>query len=312
MTYVGKDSIFALWKMGLLGHPLPFIEFVTQPSGRIAYSSSWPKGDLVTLDECTLSINIIGIEQAKLQKIIQKLIEGLYGEDVAKKYIHYYYNHVWLSSKTASKYLGMEAEGKAVKMSGRKGLYINVDTLLDKMRDKVLSVIRDNNPDLDEGEAWKIAERIAVASLKYLLLSVDRDKIVVFDLDDALDVTKESGAYILYSYARAKSILRKAEYDVPAEHGISYDLLNDYDKMLLRYLAITPVVILEAGKSLEVKPLVNYMYRLSQMFNEFYEKNPVLKAEEEVKASRLTIIRVYIVVMNLLSMLTGIPLVERM
>ncbi len=312
MTYVGKDAIFALWKMGLLGHPLPFIEFITQPSGRVAYSSSWPKGDLITLDECSLSINIIGIEQAKLQKIIQKLIEGLYGEDMAKRYIHYYYNHVWLSSRTASKYLGIEAEGKAVKMSGRKGLYINVDTLLDKMRDKVLSVIKENNPDLEEGEAWEIAERIAVASLKYLLLSVDRDKTVVFDLDDALDVTKESGAYILYSYARAKSILRKAEYDVPTEHGISYGSLNDYDKMLLRYLAITPVVILEAGKSLEVKPLVNYMYRLSQMFNEFYEKNPVLKAEDEVKVSRLTIIRVYIVIMNLLSMLTGIPLVERM
>ncbi len=312
MTYVGKDSIFALWKMGLLGHPLPFIEFIVQPSGRVAYSSSWPKGDLVILSECKLSINIIGIEQSKLQNIIKKLIEGLYGEEVAKRYIHYYYNHVWLSSKTASKYLGIKAEGKAVKMSGRKGLYINVDTLLDMMRDKVLGVIKDNNPELDEETAHDIAEKVAVASLKYLLLSVDRDKVVVFDLDDALDVTKESGAYILYSYARAKSILKKAEYEVPTGNGLAYSLLNEYDVKLLRYLAITPIVVYEAGKSLEIKPLVNYMYRLSQLFNEFYEKNPVLKAEDEVKTSRLTIIRTYIVVMKLLSMLTGIPLVERM
>jgi arginyl-tRNA synthetase len=314
MTYVGKDSVFAMWKLGLLEHPLPFNEFLIQPSGRKLYTSAWPDGKYRDMGECRLSINIIGVEQSKQQNIIKELIRGIWGDDVASKYIHYYYSHVWLSGASAKKYLSMDVESEKVRMSGRKGLYINVDDLLDMMKERVGEYIKSNNPGIPESEMDYIAENVAVASLKYKLLSVDRDKTVVFDVDEALDVTRESGAYILYSYARANSILRRAENDgISIVPYLDYGGLNDYDVLLLRYLSISPVVIYDSAKSLEVKPIVNYMYRLSKLFNEFYERNPVLKAvTENVMLSRLSIIKVYRTVMDLLSHLSGIPLVERM
>ena len=313
LTYVGKDAVFALWKLGLLKHPLPFSEFVIQPDDSKIYSSSWPKGELIELEECEKSINIIGIEQAKSQDIIKKIIKNLYGDEWGSRYIHYYYNLVWLSKRTAEKYLGVKVDSKALKMSGRKGYYINVDNLLDLMKNKILEIIYKNNPGLDAYKAGEIAEKIAVASLKYILLSVDRDKVVVFDLDDALDVAKESGVYILYSFARANSILRNAESEgyYPSENLI-YEGLNEYDFKLMRYLTITPVVILDSAESLEVKNVVHYMFRLSQLFNEFYEKNPVIKAEENLRESRLAIVKTYVIVMRLLGELVGISLVDKM
>ncbi len=313
LTYVGKDAVFALWKLGLLKYPLPFSEFITQPNGSKIYSSSCPKGELMELDECEKSINIIGIEQSKSQNAIKKIIENLYGSEWGDRYIHYYYNLVWLSRRTAEKYLDVKVDSKALKMSGRKGYYINVDYLLDLMKNKILEIIYSNNPNLNSEEANEIAEKVAVASLKYFLLSVDRDKVVIFDLDNALDVTKESGAYILYSFARANSIIRNAESEGYYFFGnLVFESLNEHDQKLIRYLTITPVIILESAKSLEVKNIVHYMFKLSQLFNEFYEKNPVLKADEGLRESRLAIVKVYIIIMRLLGGLVGIPLVDKM
>jgi arginyl-tRNA synthetase len=314
LTYVGKDSIFALWKLGLLDFPLPFQEFARQPDGRVLYTTSWPDGKFMGMEKCDLSINIIGVEQSKQQNIIKKLIEGIYGEDVARKYIHYYYNHVWLSGDTARKYLDIEVDADAVKMSGRRGLYINVDDLLDKIKERISSYIKENDPDVDISTLNVVSERIAVAALKYKLLSIDRDKTVVFDMDEALDINRESGAYILYSFARANSIIRKANKEgVVFKSRVNVDKFNDLDLGLIRYMALSPLVILESAKSLEIKPLTNYMYRLCLLFNEFYEKNPVLRADsEELRNSRLVLVKVFTIVMRLFSRLTGIPLVERM
>lgn len=313
ITYVGKDTVFAMWKLGLLKHPLPFVKFLDQSSDKTIYSSSWPNGELVELDECVKSINIIGIEQAKSQNIIKKIIESLHGMKWSKRYIHYYYNHVWLSNRTAKNYLGVEENSKALKMSGRKGLYINVDNLLDLMKSQIIKIILKNNPDMDTHKIEEIAEKIAVSSLKYFLLSIDRDKIVVFDLDDALDVTKESGVYVLYSYARASSIMRNAEAEgyYPSTK-LSLKFLNEYDLKLLRYLTIVPVVIKESIQSLEIKSIPHYMFKLSQIFNEFYEKNPVLKSNDELRENRLAIVKTYLTIMKLLGELIGMSLVDKM
>ncbi len=313
LTYLGKDVVFALWKLGLLDFPLPFKEFVDSPFGRKIYSTSWPDGHLVSPSKCNLSINIIGVEQSKPQRIIKEIIRDVFGDEASDKYIHYYYSHVWISPSSASKYLGIDTGGKPLKMSGRRGIYFNVDDILEHMVDKAKRLILLNNPGMDEGLAGEIAERIAVASLKFMLLGVDRDKIVVFDIDKALDVSEESGAYVLYSYARAHSIYRKALDDGWDEKPyLKYSALNDYDRYLLRYMAYIPIVINNAIKRMEPKDIVNAMLRLSQLFNEFYEHNPVLKEVEEVRLSRLSIIKAFLITMEALAHLVDIPLTDRM
>lgn len=313
LTYVGKDVVFALWKLGLLEFPLPFKEFTKSPYGRTIYTTSWPNGSLVSPSKCKLSINIIGVEQTKPQRVIKEIIRDVFGEDEAEKYIHYYYSHVWISGASASKYLGIDTGGKPLKMSGRRGIYFNVDDILGHMVEKARRLVMFNNPGIDESEALEIAEKIAVASLKFMLLGVDRDKIVVFDIDRALDISQESGAYVLYSYARAYSIYNKAiDEGYTVKPYLKYDALNDYDKYLLRYLAYIPIVIHNAIRRMEPKDIVNAMFRLSQMFNEFYEHNPVLKEVDEVRKSRLSIIKAYLITMETLAHLIDIPLTKRM
>ncbi len=307
-TYVGKDLIFALWKMGLLKYPLPFKKF-TEHNGREIITTSWPDGDKIELSECKLCINIIGVEQTKPQSVIKRVISSIYGEDIGNRYIHYYYNLVKLSSKTAEKYLGIKADTKAVKMSGRHGLYINIDPLLDLMKERIIEIIKKGGE--VDGDIENIAEKIAIACLKYKLLSMDRDKEVIFDVDEALDVTKESGAYILYSYARALSILRKADIS-PSVDELNVRAFNNYDHALMRILIAAPIVILETCKTLEVKNIPNYMYKIASVFNEFYEKNPVLKADEVCRKNRLLLVKAFKIVMELMAYLAGIPLVDRM
>ncbi len=313
LTYVGKDVVFALWKLGLLDFPLPFREFTSSPYGRRVYTTSWPNGSYIHPRECRFSINVIGVEQTKPQRIIKEIIRDVFGDEVSSRYIHYYYSHVWISGASASKYLGIDTGGKPLKMSGRRGIYFNVDDILGHMVDKARRLIKFNNPGMTDAEADSIAEKIAVASLKLMLLGVDRDKIVVFDIDKALDISQEGGAYVLYSYARAHSIYRKAlEEGVEVKPYLRYNALNDYDKYLLRYLAYTPIVINNAIRRMEPKDIVITMLRLSKLFNEFYEHNPVLKEVDEVKRSRLSIIKAYLITMETLAHLVDIPLTDRM
>lgn len=312
LTYLGKDVIFAMWKLGLVEHPLPFREMSIGDNGLKVYSSTWPEGELYQPSKCVLSINIIGIEQAKLQNIIKKIINDIYGSDESGKYIHYYYNHVWLSPNTARKYLKIDTAGRPLKMSGRRGIHVNIDDILDLMAEKALRLVELNNPGIDRVQAREIAERVAVSCLKFMLLSVDRDKVVVFDIDESLDITKESGAYVLYSYARARSILRRIGDTNINPALFNLDGLNEHDLRLLRYMSLIPLSVFDAIRNMEPKIVIHSMYRLAKHFNEFYERNPVIKSSGSVKNTRILIVKAYTIVMELLAFLLGIPLIEYM
>lgn len=312
LTYVGKDLVFALWKMGLINMSFDIMEFTKQPDGTSVYTTVSQQTSLsYTPDECDLLFNVIGSEQKKPQNAIKKVIGDIYGEEYANKYLHYYYELVTLSKESAEKYFGITPESESVRMSGRKGIYFNVDDVLDRMVDVIQDLVKKNNPELNDDEVRSLSEKIAVSSLKYSILSIDRDKIIKFDIEKALDVTRESGAYILYSYARALSILRKYG-DKPSGYRISFDSLNSNDFLLTRYMMLFPLYLHGAMRKYEIKPLVVYMYKLSKQFNEFYEKNPVLRAEDEVKEYRILLTYVFTKLLEMLSELTNIELVDRM
>ena len=96
-------------------------------------------------------------------------------------------------------------------MSGRKGMYINVDQALDTIKNKVYEETKLRNS--NESEDWinNTAEKISVAAFRYELLKNDLDKLIIFDLDNSLKLDGETGPYLLYTFARAPSILDKAK-----------------------------------------------------------------------------------------------------
>jgi len=312
LTYVGKDLIFALWKLGLLDHYLKIKRFIEQPDGSVLYSTFTDgDGDDYKPDECDKLFNVIGVEQSKPQSAIKEVIRSLYGDEYADKYIHYSYELVSLSKRSVENYFKITVDSERVKMSGRRGIYFNVDDVIDKMIENVLEHMKENGITVSDEKARVIAEKVSISSLKYSLLSLDRDKVVNFDIDRSLDVSRESGAYILYSYVRARSILDKAEY-IPKDIDIDFTSLNENDYIISRLMSLFPIVLNESIKKYEVKPIVNYMYRLASSFNEYYEKNPVLKAPEPIRKYRLIIISVYRKIMELMGRLTNIELVDIM
>ncbi|NIQ32851.1 MAG: arginine--tRNA ligase [Nitrososphaeria archaeon] len=310
-TYVAKDIPFAMWKMGKLSSPFRFSSYTNQPSGRTLWSTG-VEGEAKSFGSAHISINVIGSEQARLQKIIGLILSSLYGEGLGENYIHYGYEKVSLSRDTVEKYLGLLVDKEFLHMSGRKGIYFNVDPMLDLLKNMAASESKKRNPDLPGDVAEEIGERIAVSSLKYPLLSMDRDKMVVFDVDKALNITEESGSYILYGYARAQRILEKAE--TPELLDFDPNLISSQEERnLIEMIAELPLIVSEAAESLNVKPLARYIYRLTLQFNKFYETCPVLSADQEVlKRNRLLLVKAYSQTMENLSAILALPLLKRM
>ena len=309
LTYVGKDLVFAMWKLGLLDMHVPVDVFGENPDGSKIFTTR-DSGLGYKPDPPDILLNVIGREQTKPQNAIREVLKEVYGEEVGGKYIHYSYELVKLSAESARKYFGVESEKSAVKMSGRRGLYFNVDDVLAKMVEIVYRHMVENKSIASEQEARQVAEKVAVASLMYQLIAIDRDKPIVFDIDKSLDFKGETGAYILYSYVRANSILSNAGES--GDFNIDYSLLNMYDLGLSRFIVVAPIVIHSAVKYLEPKYIMTYLYRLAKSFNDFYERCPVLSSTDPVRRYRLAIVRAYASTVELLARLVGLPLVKKM
>jgi len=309
-TYIAKDISFAMWKLGLLPSPLKFSPFTVQPSG-ITLWSTMPNGVRKDFGSADISINVIDVRQKRLQDAIKMILSTIYGEEYGRKYIHYAYEVVSLSKETVKKYLGVFIDKKFLHMSGRKGLYVNVDPILDFMKNMALRESLRRNKDIKVEEAEKMAEKIAVASLKYPLISADLDKIVIFDVDKALDITEESGAYILYGYARASKILEKANFRPKIEDFDPSEVKAVEEMRLIKQMASFPLEVKASAEKLIVKNLARYMYDLTLYFNKFYEKCPVLSESSKVRNNRLLIVECYVKLMEILSKLLAIPLAKR-
>jgi len=150
-------------------------------------------------------------------------------------------------------------------------------------------------------------KKIAIAAVKYAILRNEPNKNILFNLNDALSFTGDTGPYLLYSYARAKSILRKAKQKKPrAKSKIpTYEETN-----LIKKLANFPEIINQAFKKLAPNIIANYCFQLAQTFNEFYQKNQVLGSEEE--NFRLSLVKAFTIIIKQALSLLGIYVLERM
>ncbi len=310
-TYVAKDIANAMWKLGILPSPFKYNMYTTQPSGKTLWSTG-REGEDRPFGSADLSINVIDVRQKRLQDVIKLVLSSLCGEEIGQRYIHYAYEVVSLSKGTAEEFLGIVPEEEFIHMSGRKGIYVNIDPALDMMKEVAIEESAKRNPDLPMDETWEIGERIALAALKYPLLAMDRDKIVIFDADKALDISEESGSYILYGYARAMRVLEKAG-EMPHLEDLAPEMMvHDEEIGLLKGIAEFPSWVKEAAVSMNVKVLARYMYDLTILFNRFYERQPILRAEKEKRETRLLLVSAYTQTMRNLGHILAIPLVERM
>ena len=239
------------------------------------------------------SIYVVGTPQALHFKQVFKVLE-LAGHEWANDCVHVGFGLVKFADR---------------KLSTRKGEVVLLDDLIRESVEKTLEVINEKNPELENKE--EVAKKIGVGAVIFTYLKNSREKDIVFDWKEILSFDGETGPYVQYAYARAKSILRRAE-------GISKEV--DYSKLaskeefeLVKTLDNFKNKILLALDKLEPSIVTRYTIEVAKAFNKFYNAHSILNLEDEVlKATRLKLVEASAqVIKNGLDLL-GIDVVEKM
>ncbi|MBE6064061.1 arginine--tRNA ligase [Clostridium cochlearium] len=195
------------------------------------------------------------------------------------------------------------------KLSTRKGEVIFLEDLLKESIDKTLEIINEKNSELENKE--ETAKKIGIGAVIFTYLKNNRERDIVFSWDEMLSFDGETGPYVQYSYARGKSILRKAG---EIKGDIDYSKLNSKEEFeLVKTLEGFNKSILQAIEKLEPSIVTRYVIEVAKAFNKFYNHNSILNAEdEEIKKARIKLVESTCqVIKNALNLL-GIDVVEKM
>jgi arginyl-tRNA synthetase len=202
----------------------------------------------------------------------------------------------------------MGKDGKPFKT--RSGDTIKLIDLCDESIERAYALVTSKNPQLDESERRHIAGIVGIAAVKYADLSKNRNSDYVFDWDSMLSFEGNTAPYLLYAYARIRSIFRKAAIDPDSRFHISINV-PDEQALALKLLQFSEVVELLAESCLP-NQLCLYLYELAGTFMQFYESCPVLKAEGAERESRLGLCQLTAATLKTGLDLLGITTLEQM
>jgi arginyl-tRNA synthetase len=323
VTYVGKDIAYQLWKFGLLGRDFGY-RFWQQEGvwettrdgveGHPLFGGAWRV------------FNVIDVRQSYLQKIVRAGLQALGHTAEADRSVHFAYEMVALSPATARQlgFLGSadgsDGEDKFLEMSGRKGVGVKADDLMDQLIVKAREEIGKRNRDLADAELDGLARQIAVAALRFFMVKATNNRVIAFDFDEALSFEGESGPYLQYSLVRAKNIRRRLQQegiaaDVFAEDALAvpHELWSEDLWDLILEVAQIGETVEKATENLEISLVARHALEVAQRFNALYHRHPILQEkDEQVRAARLATVQIFRRGLETLSELLGVPVPEKM
>lgn len=173
------------------------------------------------------------------------------------------------------------------KLASRAGETVKLADLLDEAVARSGALVREKNPDLDAETQAEVAHSVGIGAIKYVDLSSDRGKDYVFNWDKMLSFTGDTGAYLQYTYTRVQSIFRKG--NVTPDRSAAIRLGDPAERALALELLAFPAVIEDVGETLLFHKLTAHLQAVAGAYTDFYEKCPVLKAPDDVRASRLAL-----------------------
>jgi arginyl-tRNA synthetase len=301
VTYVGKDIAYQFWKLGLLGRDFHYRVFAARPHGSLwATCTTGGERDHPMFGGAAYVYNVIDVRQSYLQKLLKQALIAVGHPEGAERSRHFSYEMVALSHATARE-LGHapdpdseDAKRPFVEVSGRKGLGVKADDLLDTMIRKAGSEVGKRNTELSADDTERIAKQIAIAAVRYFLIKYSRGKVIAFDLDEALSFEGESGPYIQYAVVRANNIFQKVQQrdgldeaalletlrEVPPAELIGENGNNELWSLVLEASRLDEIVE-QVIRSLEFSVLAKYAFSLAQAFNAFYHRSPILNEERD-------------------------------
>ena len=303
VTYVGKDIAYQLWKFGLLGLDFHYKLYAVQDGHPlwITATEADPQNSPPSFGHARRVYNVIDSRQAYLQNIVVQGLKALGFDTHAENSIHFSYEMVALTPACCEE-LGFplsEQDKKRpyVEVSGRKGLGVKADDLLDALIQKALVEVQKKQTGSEE-ELTQIARSIAVGALRYFLLRFSRNTVIAFDLKEALNFDGETGPYIQYTVVRTNNIFRKLVDAGEAPPHLSGDfpglddfLINDNEIWEIVYQAARlPEIVRQISQSLELGQLCKYAFSLAQRFNLFYHKHHILSETDPQKKQHLLLV----------------------
>ena len=309
VTYTGKDIAYQMWKFGVLGRDFLYKLWGIQANGDELWTTA-PDG--IAMDrfgKAERVINVIDVRQSYPQQIVYDCLRKLGYKKEARNSTHLDYEVVVLSNAAAAE-LGVDVDAQesgAQAMSGRKGLGVKGDDLIDTM-------VKHLSEKVNKEENASV---LAAAAIRYFMSRISTGKMIVFDFDEALRTTGDTGVYCEYAHARACSILKKADFESVGKIELP-EKITLPEENLIKKMDEFGSVLRKAGKELSPAPLAHYAFELATVFTDFYEtpdpdarqQVPFIKIEDPILRNyRLTLVDTFRQVMaNCLDALGIIPL----
>jgi arginyl-tRNA synthetase len=330
VTYTGKDIAYQLWKLGLLDRDFRFRRQRNYPDGHALWTTTSGAGEdgAPHFGQAHTVYNVIDVGQSYPQRVVKTGVAALGYPEAAERSHHLAYEKVVLSPATA-RALGhaVSDEEAVVKVSGRKGLGVKADDLLDALVAKASGEVEARDPGRGAAARRRDATDIATGALRYFILKFGRVKIITFDMEEALAFVGETGPYVQNSVVRARNILAKLQaegHDLAALRermsALDLDSLLSGDEgdevwSLLLLLARSEEVAEQAIRTEEMAVLAKHVFAIAQALHSYYQKPrySVLYAEnEDLRAFRTFVVDAFLMQMGVLLDLLGIPIPEKM
>ena len=316
VTYTGKDIAYQLWKLGKLGLDFHYEVFRSYPDGHVLWVSTtddsaeakagverpnFGGGDTV--------YNVIDSRQSYPQEIVAKGVAAVVPEVGHDASVHFSYEMVALSPAACLE-LGIELseEDRArpyIEMSGRKGLGVKADDLINQLESGALAEVEKRNPELPESQKLVAAHEIGVAALRYFLLKFTRNSVIAFDFQEALSFEGETGPYCQYAAVRTNSIFRKLGPDLVTQaERVLDEIETDSDIRARVSTALSgedgteiwslvmlaerlDEVIQQCKVSAEPANVAKYTFTLAKAFSRFYSRYHIRQEEDKVRQAVL-------------------------
>jgi arginyl-tRNA synthetase len=331
VTYVGKDIAYQMWKFGLLPADFRYVIFGEEPDGHRVWSTTSAAGEPnhPPFGGAATVYNVIDVRQAYLQAIVAEGLRALGHRQNADRSIHFSYEMVALTPRSAAQLDVTISDGdrskSKIEMSGRRGIGVKADDLLDALEASALEEVRQRNLELDDAEMMPMARAIAVGALRYFMIKFTRTTVLAFDFEEALSFDGESGPYLQYSVVRAAGIFAKmsaaggpGETEAAGWAGEgTFDLppgeAAEEHWALLLQIARFQETVAQAVESLELSQIAKFAFSLAQKFNSFYHKYPVMKEpDERWQRARVVLTYLFREQMSRALEVMGIPIPPRM
>lgn len=265
--------------------------FMTRGDGTSLYFSRDIAYHMYKAQNFDWLIDVLGENHKEHAKHVEYVLKTLMGQENRLDFV--FYSYVSLESG---------------KMSTRKGQIVTLDELYNRAVEESYKVVREKRPELPEERLQEIASSVAVSAIRFHILKLNANKPMVFKWSEALNLEGDSAPFIMYSYARAASIMRKLG-DTSWSMGETY---NEHETSLIRQMYLYPYVLTESMNGLKPENIANYLLELTRKFNDFYTNCPVINAPENERKRRVHIISAYRTIIKDASNLVGIRILEEM